>query len=124
LICNRVGQPFENKRPATRSTQTRAVEVLVKDRGAGIHATEQSRLFQPFYTTKSRGLGLGLTICSAIVQAHDGNLTLANGDNGGAVATLALPAQEEIVTKLSRETLRPDEVESGRNGPAKGERLH
>jgi nitrogen-specific signal transduction histidine kinase len=115
-LQSRVGQLFENKRPATRSTQTGAVEVPVKDCGAGIQTTEQSRVFQPFYTTKSQGLGLGLTMCSTIVQAHDGNPTLANGDDGGAVATLGLPAQEEIVTKLSRETLRPEEVDPGGTG--------
>ena len=82
---------------STRSTQAGGVEVMVKDRGPGIRPLENGRLFEPFYTTKEHGLGLGLTICSTIVQAHGGNLTLANSDTGGAIARLSVPSQDMLI---------------------------
>ncbi len=79
---------------STRGKPTVSVDVLVKDRGHGIPALANGHLFEPFYTTKEHGLGLGLTICSTIIQAHGGKLTLVNDQNGGAIAGFSLPVQE------------------------------
>lgn len=68
------------------------VEVKVSDRGTGVPPANGAHLFRPFFTTKKRGLGLGLSICSSIVKSHEGVLSLANNAGEGATATLRLPA--------------------------------
>jgi C4-dicarboxylate-specific signal transduction histidine kinase len=82
---------------STRATRNGGAELVVKDRGTGVDALEQSRIFEPFFTTKQHGLGLGLTICSSIVESHGGKLSLTNSPGGGAEARLSLPAQEVLI---------------------------
>jgi PAS domain S-box-containing protein len=79
---------------STDGPQAGMVDVRVKDRGHGIRPKENGRLFEPFYTTKDQGLGLGLTLCSTIIQAHQGRLTLVNDERGGAIAKFSLPFQQ------------------------------
>ena len=78
---------------STRGMESGSVEVLVRDRGHGIRPLDNGRLFEPFYTTKEHGLGLGLTICASIIQAHGGRLTVVNQESGGVVAGFSLPAE-------------------------------
>ena len=66
-------------------------EIRVQDNGAGLTHDALSHALDPFFTTKDSGTGLGLSISFEIVQAHDGELTLCNGSDGGAVATIRLP---------------------------------
>lgn len=79
---------------STSATQAGMVDVQVRDRGHGLHARENGRAFEPFYTTKSHGLGLGLALCSTIIQAHQGRLTLMNDERGGAIAKFSIPVQQ------------------------------
>jgi two-component system sensor kinase FixL len=66
-------------------------EVIVADTGPGIPPELADRLFQPFVTTKPTGMGLGLSICREIVEAHHGRLTTAPAPSGGTVFRLTLP---------------------------------
>lgn len=67
------------------------VVVQVADTGRGLPADLGERIFEPFVSTKETGLGLGLSICKRIVEAHGGDLAAADRPDGGAVFTVRLP---------------------------------
>jgi two-component system, LuxR family, sensor kinase FixL len=66
-------------------------EIIVADTGPGIAPELADRVFQPFVTTKETGMGLGLSICREIVEAHHGRLTTAPAPSGGAEFRVILP---------------------------------
>lgn len=67
------------------------VSVTVADSGPGLSPDVLDQLFQPFVTTKPHGMGVGLSICRTIIEAHGGRIHAANGPHGGAVFELILP---------------------------------
>lgn len=70
--------------------------VQVSDSGPGAAEETQARLFEAFFTTKSEGLGLGLSICKTIVEAHGGRIwAQANGDGPGLTFSFTLPAEAD-----------------------------
>jgi two-component system, LuxR family, sensor kinase FixL len=71
------------------------IEASVADTGPGIASELVDRLFQPFVTTKQTGMGLGLSICREIVEAHHGHLTAGARAGGGTVFRLTLPKTNE-----------------------------
>lgn len=67
------------------------VVLTVEDDGPGLPKEQPDRLFEPFYSTKATGTGLGLAVSRAIVQAHGGSLDAASAPAGGAIFTVRLP---------------------------------
>jgi len=70
------------------------VELSVGDTGAGLSAADAERAFDPFFTTKADGMGMGLSMCRSIVEAHGGNITVVSAPNKGATIRITLPAGE------------------------------
>lgn len=70
------------------------VLVAVRDSGPGIDPTQLERVFEAFYTTKSRGVGMGLSICRSIIDAHGGRLWAEVNEPRGAVFQFTLPAMQ------------------------------
>lgn len=68
-----------------------ALEVRIGDNGAGIRNIDRERIFDPFYTTKTKGTGLGLAIVKRLVVAHGGTLTVDDADSGGTAMVICLP---------------------------------
>jgi predicted ATPase/signal transduction histidine kinase len=67
------------------------ISILVQDNGPGLPAADIERIFEPFYTTKGEGLGMGLAICMSVAEAHGGTLTAANNPAGGTTFALDIP---------------------------------
>ena len=65
------------------------IEVSVTDRGHGL--TDPERLFEPFFSTKSEGLGMGLNICRTIIESHHGRLWATTNPEGGTIFRFTLP---------------------------------
>ena len=63
----------------------------IEDTGTGIKPTDVARLFKPMFTTKARGMGMGLSICQSIIENHDGRIWVSTGANGGSIFQFELP---------------------------------
>jgi len=68
------------------------VAIAVKDSGKGIDPSHLARIFEPFYSTKASGLGMGLAISRSIVEQHGGKIRAASNDGAGVTMRLTLPA--------------------------------
>ncbi len=75
----------------TELNQSNKVHVSVEDTGAGIEPSDLARLFQPMFTTKERGMGMGLSICQSIIETHGGRIWVSPGANGGSIFQFELP---------------------------------
>jgi PAS domain S-box-containing protein len=75
--------------------ETHQLFLSVTDCGVGISAENASRLFNAFFTTKSSGMGMGLSICRAIVEAHGGRLSASGNEGPGATFQFVLPLNQE-----------------------------
>jgi phosphoglycerate-specific signal transduction histidine kinase len=74
-----------------------SVIISVTDTGKGVDPKIVDRIFNPLFTTKSNGMGMGLAICRSIIEGHEGRLSASAGAEGGAVFQFALPGDAEGV---------------------------
>jgi signal transduction histidine kinase len=79
----------------TRSVPEGFVEVSIQDTGGGIPAEDLTRIFDPFYSTKEKGTGLGLAFTQQVVKEHGGTLRCESGLGRGTTFTVCLPVAEE-----------------------------
>jgi signal transduction histidine kinase len=85
--------PSDRRSLVVRTSQNNGtVTLAVKDAGVGISADRVTEIFEPFYTTKGEGMGMGLTIALSIVEAHDGRMSAENNADGGATVWFSVPA--------------------------------
>ena len=77
------------------------IRVAVQESGPGITTEIIEQVFEPFYTTKSGGLGMGLSICRSIIEAHEGRLWASPAEPKGAVFVFALPVAIEAQSAVA-----------------------
>ncbi|HEU5020854.1 MAG TPA: ATP-binding protein [Bryobacteraceae bacterium] len=94
-LLSNAAQASEPGTPVTVSTRRRAhgIEIDVIDRGAGISADKIETIFNPFFTTKQSGVGLGLAIVSKIVNGHGGKMTVDSEPGKGSTFRVCLPLE-------------------------------
>ncbi len=80
--------------------------LVVKDTGVGIPSGEIGKIFDPYYTTKSKGTGLGLAIVHKIIEAHGGKIAVASQIKKGTSVTLTLPCENETTVEEEGENVQ------------------
>ncbi|WP_454743171.1 PAS domain-containing sensor histidine kinase [Cupriavidus necator] len=80
---------------STCRVEPEQVKLTVRDSGNGFRAGDAEHLFNPFFTTKTDGMGMGLSICRSIVEAHGGRIWAESPNDGGASLQVVLPIQHE-----------------------------
>ena len=85
----------EDRRQMTISTSLQAgnVKICVTDRGPGVPAEAMDKVFEPFWSTRPGGMGMGLAVCRSIAETHHGHLTVSQAAEGGAVFCALLPVR-------------------------------
>jgi two-component system sensor histidine kinase FlrB len=78
-----------------------SLQIQIQDNGPGIDSITRQRLFEPFYTTKVRGTGLGLAVVDSVVRAHSGSIQCESTKDTGTLFSLLLPCVNQYTASLS-----------------------
>ena len=84
---------------STEIVESERVCVAVRDSGPGLSPQDLGRLFEPFYTTKPNGMGMGLSICRSIIEAHGGRLWATGHESQGALFRFTIPAPTGVISR-------------------------
>ena len=88
----------------------RYLKVIITDNGCGIPQKNLKRIFDPYFTTRPNGTGMGLSICHSIIQKHDGHIFITSALNQGTTITIYLPANLSDAQK--EKAMQPDHTDS------------
>jgi signal transduction histidine kinase len=85
----------------TAESESGGVQLTVEDSGKGVAGGDLARVFEPFFSTKREGLGMGLSISRSIVQAHGGQIWAESRAGRGAIFNCVLPAARQTAAALA-----------------------
>jgi two-component system sensor kinase FixL len=83
--------PLRHLKISSHALTPEKLEISIADTGPGLPPTVREKLFEPFITTKAAGMGVGLSICRFIIEAHGEKLQVADNPGGGTVFSFTLP---------------------------------
>ena len=96
--------PTENRTISIRTSRVENfAQMSVSDRGPGIPKGKLKEVFEPFYTSKAEGMGMGLSIARTIIEAHHGCISASNRDHGGATFRIRVPVTEVVDRPIATE---------------------
>ena len=102
------GTPGENRIISIRTSRVENfAQLSVSDRGLGIPEDKLKEVFEPFFTSKAEGMGMGLSIARTIIEAHNGEISANNRDHGGASFRIRLPLVRELAMHGAIQAGRP-----------------
>jgi C4-dicarboxylate-specific signal transduction histidine kinase len=78
-------------------------KIIIADTGAGVPEADRERIFNPFFTTKAKGSGLGLAKVQTVAQAHGGHVTCTQGAQGGAEFCIFLDRADALAAKAGQD---------------------
>jgi len=97
LFTNALQAMPDGGRLTIRAHKTKeAVSISVEDTGVGIPEEKLDKIFTPLFTTKSKGIGLGLSICKRLLEAQGGSITVKSQVGKGSTFTLKIPIKKEV----------------------------
>ena len=95
--------PSENRIISIRTSRVENfAQLSVSDRGSGIPEDKLKEVFEPFFTSKAEGMGMGLSIARTIIEAHNGLISAKNRDHGGASFRIRLPLRTDDAGSAGR----------------------
>jgi PAS domain S-box-containing protein len=86
-------------RVGTQAVKPSSLLITVEDGGSGVDPAHAERIFEPFFSTKSHGMGMGLSICRSIVEHHGGRLSVAPGRKHGSIFQVTLPIAPPVAAE-------------------------
>ena len=91
-------------RLGTQAEDPSSLLITVEDSGSGVDPAHAERIFEPFFSTKSHGMGMGLSICRSIVEHHGGRLSVAAGRKYGSIFQVTLPIAPPVAAEAAAVT--------------------
>jgi signal transduction histidine kinase len=91
------GDAIRNLKPVLSGVEGSEIRIQISDTGCGISEENMKKLFEPLFTTKAQGIGLGLVVCKNLIEANGGSIEVESEEGQGSTFALMLPKKEKAI---------------------------